>query len=139
MSVLLDARLSPAWNDFMIRRTLLLLPLFAAVSARAQVRPRQVDAQIERYFQLARAEFSGDRAKAIVASMSGKQRWPGNTAFDAALDRVAAQLRAAGYIHQDSAPANALLTYRIETRPLTRNAWDMIDASLTIAGHQAPL
>jgi aminopeptidase YwaD len=123
----------------MMRRPLFLLALLTATSAHAQVRARQVDPQIERYFELARAEFSGDRAKETVASMSGKQRWPGNTAFDAALDRVVDQLRAAGYVPQDSAPPNALLTYRVETRPLTRNAWDMIDASLTIDGDQKPL
>ena len=117
----------------------ILLALIVATSAGAQVRARQIDPQIERYFQLARAEFSGDRAKEMVAFMSGKQRWPGNTAFDASLDRVVAQLRAAGYVRQDSAPAGALLTYRIETRPLTRNAWDMIDASLTIVGDSKPL
>jgi hypothetical protein len=123
----------------MMRSRLLFLPLFAMTSAGAQGRARQADPQIERYFQLARAEFSGDRAKDIVASMSGKQRWPGNTAFDAALDRVVAELRSAGYVHQDSAPASALLTYRVETRPLPGDAWDMIDASLSVDGHPRPL
>jgi hypothetical protein len=124
----------------MTRRSLPILLVFAfAATANAQVRARQVDPTIDRYFQLARAEFSGERAKETVASMSGKQRWPGNTAFDAALDRVVAQLRAAGYVREDSAPASALLTYRIETRPLRGNAWDMIDASLTILGDNAPL
>ena len=123
----------------MTRRSLLLVTVFAATSLEAQGRAREVDPQIQRYFELTRAEFSGDRAKETVATMAGKQRWPGNTAFDAALDRVVAQLRAAGYVHQDSAPASALLTYRIESRPLTRNAWDMIDASLTVEGDQRPL
>jgi hypothetical protein len=122
----------------MTRRCLLLL-LAISPSARAQVRARQVDPQIDRYFQLARTEFSGDRARETVAAMAGKQRWPGNTAFDAALDRVVSQLRAAGYVREDSAPASALLTYRVETRPLRGNAWDMIDASLTIVGDNAPL
>jgi hypothetical protein len=122
----------------MTRRCVFLL-IAIATSAHAQVRARQVDPQIDRYFQLARAEFSGERAKETVASMSGKQRWPGNTAFDAALDRVVAQLRAAGYVREDSAPAAATLTYRVETRPLRGNAWDMIDASLAIIGDNAPL
>jgi hypothetical protein len=120
-------------------RRLLILVALGATAANAQVRARQVDPRIDRYFQLVRAEFSGDRAMQTVASMSGKQRWPGNTAFDAALDRVVAQLRAAGYVPEDSAPASALLTYRVEKRPLARNAWDMISASLTIVGDQKPL
>lgn len=137
MSVLLDAGLSPVWNDFMIRKPILLIAFTATVAA-AQAR-RQVDPQIDRYFRLARAEYSGEKAKETVATMTGKQRWPGNTAFDAALDRVVSQLRAAGYVHQDSAPASALLTYRIETRPLSGNAWDMIDAALAIDGDAQPL
>src|SRR4051812_4161928 len=138
MSVVLDGTMSPPWNAQMTRRSLALL-IAIATSAQGQVRARQVDPQIDRYFQLVRAEFSGERAKETVASMAGKQRWPGNTAFDAALDRVVAQLRAAGYVQQDSAPPNALLTYRVETRPLAGNAWDMIDASLTIVGDPKPL
>ena len=120
-----------------MHRLALAFSLLAAASGRAQV--RQVDPQIDRFFRLARAEFSGDRAKETVAFMSGKQRWPGNTAFDASLDRVVEQLRAAGYVREDSATASTLLTYRIETRPLTRNAWDMLEASLTIVGDAAPL
>src|SRR6476620_1439105 len=100
----------------MMRRSLQVLVVLAPVCLNAHVRARRVDPQIDRYFALARAEFSGDRAKETVATMTGKQRWPGNTAFDAALDRVVAQLRAAGYVREDSAPASALLTYRIETR-----------------------
>src|SRR3954471_6503133 len=123
----------------MMRHSLLVLIAFAGATADAQVRARKVDPQIDRYFDLARAEFSGERAKETVATMAGKQRWPGNTAFDAALDRVVAQLRAAGYVQQDSAASSALLTYRVETRPLNRNAWDMIDASITIVGDQRPL
>jgi aminopeptidase YwaD len=135
----LDGNLSFFCNAPMMRRRLIFLSVLAATSAGAQVRARQVDPQIDRYFQLVRAEYSGERAKELVAYMSGKQRWPGNSAFDAALDRVVTQLRAAGYVHQDSAPGSALLTYRIETRPLARNAWDMIGASLTIVGDSRPL
>ena len=120
-------------------RRFAVLAAIAATSAHAQVRARPVDPQIDRYFRLVRAEYSGEKAKETVATMSGKQRWPGNTAFDAALDRVVSQLRAAGYVNQDSAAGSALLTYRIETRPLARNAWDMIDASLTIDGDTRPL
>ena len=122
-----------------MRRYLLALTVLVGGSAGAQARTRQVDPQIDRYFRLARAEFSGNTAKTIVAFMNGKQRWPGNTAFDAALDLVVARLRAAGYVPEDSAPASALLTYRVETRPLGGNAWDMIDASLTVIGDAKPL
>jgi hypothetical protein len=120
-------------------RMLALMAALVAQSAPAQTRARQVDPQIDHYFELTRAEFSGERARELVAFMSGKSRWPGNTAFDESLDRVIAQLRAAGYVNEDSAPASAMLTYRIEKRPLRGAAWDLIDASLTIVGDDAPL
>lgn len=119
-------------------RPLIIVSLALAIASQAQGQ-RQVDPQIDRYFRLVRAEFSGEKALETVASMSGKQRWPGNTAFDAALDRVIAHLRSAGYVPEDSAPASAPLTYRIETRPLRGNAWDLIEASLTIIGDAKPL
>ena len=115
-----------------------LLAVSLAYPARAQS-PRDVPPAIARYFQLARAEYSGDRAKELVAYMGGWFRWPGNTAFDASLDRVVSQLRAAGYVLEDSAGAPAPLTYRIEKRPLRGPAWDLADASLTIIGDGAPL
>ncbi|MEP6730756.1 MAG: M28 family peptidase [bacterium] len=109
-----------------------------AGSAGAQA-ARDVPPPIARYFQLARAEYSGDRAKELVAYMGGWFRWPGNTAFDASLDRVISQLRAAGYVPEDSAKPTGRLTYRIEKRPIRGLAWDVIDGSLAIAGDKAPL
>lgn len=96
------------------------------------------DPTIDRYYTLARAEFSGERAKALVAFMDGKFRWPGNTAFDASIDQVIKQLRDAGYVREDSA-RGARLTYRIDTHPLRGPAWDLTSASLTIVGDKAPL
>ena len=51
-----------------MNRLALAFLLLAAASGRAQV--RQIDPQIDRYFRLARAEFSGERAKETVAFMS---------------------------------------------------------------------
>ena len=109
-----------------------------ATPVRAQSQ-RDVPPAIARYFQLVRAEYSGERAKALVAYMGGWFRWPGNTAFDASLDRIVSQLRAAGYTRQNSTGAPARLTYRIEKRPLRGPAWDPVDASLTIVGDTSPL
>ena len=106
--------------------------------ARAQAR-REVARPIARAFQLVRAEYSGERARDLVAFMDGRFRWPGNAAFDASIDRVAAQLRAAGYLPEDSAPASARLVYRIERRPMRAPAWEVSDASLTVVGDSAPL
>ena len=121
------------------------LRAFALVSALAL--PRVGDAQaartpaptIDRYFKLVRAEYSGDKAKELVAYMGGWFRWPGNTAFDASIDRVVSQLRDAGYVNEESAPKGSRLTYRIENRPIRGLAWDPQDASITIVGDKAPL
>lgn len=121
------------------RRFIAALILAGGASADAQMRARQTDPVIGRYFDLVRAEYSGEKAKETVAIMSGKSRWPGNTAFDESLNRVISQLRAVGYVREDSAQPSAMLTYRVETRPLRGMAWDMIEASLTVVGDRTPL
>ena len=121
-----------------LRAAPLVLALALALPAHAQS-PRAVAPAIERYFRLARAEYSGARARELVAYMGGWFRWPGNTAFDASIDRVVIQLRAAGYVAEDSAGTAARLVYRVEKRPLRVPAWDLQAASLTIVGDRAPL
>ena len=125
-------------NRALLFSALLALPSLscaqAAVSAGAPRTP-----SVDRYFQLARAAYSGERAKELVAYMGGWFRSPGNTAFDRSLDRVVEQLRAAGYVDEAAAPAGTRLTYRIERRPLRGPAWDVIDASLSIVGQPRPL
>ena len=117
---------------------LAFLAAFIALPARMPAQ-RSVPPAIDRYFQLARAEYSGERARQVVAYMGGWFRWPGNTAFDASIDRVVSQLRAAGYVREDSAGPSARLVYRVERRPLRGPAWDLQDASLTIVGDRTPL
>ena len=112
--------------------------LAATHNASAQAARRPAPAA-DRYFRLVRAEYSGERAKELVAYMGGWFRWPGNTAFDASIDRVVRQLRAAGYVSEDSATKAARLVYRIERRPIRGLAWDLQDASLTIIGDHSPL
>jgi hypothetical protein len=124
-------------GSLLSRRAILLLAV-ATLPLRAQP-SRTVPQTIDRYFHLARAEYSGERARTLVAEIGGWFRWPGNTAFDASLDRVVSQLRAAGYRLEDSTPKAALLTYRIEKRPIRGLAWDLIDASLTVVGGRTPM
>jgi hypothetical protein len=120
-------------------RSLLLVALLGSAASAGAQQPRRVAPPIQRYFTLARAEYSGDRARELVAYMGGWFRWPGNTAFDKSLDRIVVQLRAAGYVPEDSAPRDAHLVYRIEKRPMRAPAWDLQDASLTIIGDRTPL
>jgi aminopeptidase YwaD len=123
----------------MLNRPLAAILLAASLANPVRAQTRDVPPPIARYFQFARAEYSGERAKELVAYMGGWFRWPGNTAFDASLDRVLSQLRAAGYVSEDSAGTSAPLTYRVERRALHGPAWDLVDASLTIVGDKTPL
>lgn len=95
--------------------------------------------EIAALFRQTRAEASGQRAKDVVVFMDQWFRVPGNTGFNASLDKVESILLAAGYVKEDGAPANALLTYRIESKALRGPAWDPTDASITIEGQSAPL
>ncbi len=83
--------------------------------------------------------IDGTRAHRTVEYVQRFFRLPGNRGFDAAIDTVAALLRAAGYAREDSAPASARLVYRIESRQMANPAWTPIRASLTLAGQQTPL
>jgi aminopeptidase YwaD len=121
-----------------IRFVALVSALVLPQVARAQ-EARTPAPAIDRYFKLVRAEYSGERAKELVAYMGGWFRWPGNTAFDASIDRVVSQLHDAGYVNEDSASKGTRLTYRMEERPIQGLAWDPQDAALTIVGDGTPL
>jgi hypothetical protein len=85
------------------------------------------------------AGINGDRAFRTVDYVQRYFRLPGNRGFDNAIDTVAALLRAAGYVREDSAPAGARLIYRVESRPMAQPAWTPLDARLTVAGRTSPL
>ena len=94
---------------------------------------------VARYFDLVRAEYSGDRARTTVGFVEQFFRLPGNAGFNASIDSVAGVLRSAGYVEQSRAGAGDRLVYRIETYPMTAPTWEPEDGSLTIVGQQAPL
>jgi len=94
---------------------------------------------VKRYFDLARAEFSGQRAFDQVAFMDQYFRWPGNEGFNASIHRVEQTLKAAGFVDEKTAPPGAPLTYRIEHRPRQEPAWEPVDASVTIGGESEPV
>jgi aminopeptidase YwaD len=90
-------------------------------------------------FTLVRPAYSGDRAREVVAFMDQYWRLPGNRGYDASIDTVAAILRAAGYVEESRARPVDRLTFRIESKPMTRPTWEPDSASLTIVGDGAPL
>jgi len=114
---------------------MLAVTLSGALPCAAQSR----DAGIERLFARVRAEYSGERARDVVAYVEQRWRLAGNPGFDESIARVAALLDSAGYARADEARPGARLTYRIERRPLREPAWQPLDASVTIVGQSRPL
>ena len=115
---------------------ILALPLasFAACSAGETRTLRPTDATIAGYFDAVRAEYSGDNAMEIVEFMEGTFRLPGNTVFDASIHRVADVLVSAGYVDEQAAGPDAVLTYRIEHREMDAPTWEPVSGSLELLG-----
>lgn len=95
--------------------------------------------QIDNYFKLTRANFNQNNAYATTAFVEKYFRVPGNTGFNASIHYVENILKKAGYVEQKNNEFEAPLTYRIEKRPMKRNTWEPINASVTIVGEQMPL
>ncbi len=96
--------------------------------------PQSPNPAIGNHFSAVRRAYSGERAREIVAFVEQFWRVPGNTGFDASIERVATELAAAGYVDEADATDGTRLTYRVERRPLQGPTWDPVDASLEIAG-----
>jgi aminopeptidase YwaD len=105
----------------------------------AQASKRTPPPAVQRYINLVRPAFSGQRAYDQVAFMDQYFRWPGNTGFNASIHRVEGILKAAGYVEESAAKQSDVLTYRIEHRPLRQPAWEPQDASVTIVGEATPI
>ncbi|MDE3150967.1 MAG: M28 family peptidase [Gemmatimonadota bacterium] len=123
----------------MLRRPLAVLLLVAWSTAAAQTHRPAPPPAVARDFSLVRAEYSGANALDVVAFMDHYFRVPGNTGFNASLDRVRDILERAGYQPESTAAPGARLTYRIETRPLRGPTWEPVDASLSIVGQDSAL
>lgn len=120
-----------------LARTVRRLTLLAAVAA--PLGAQQPAAPLDSLHALVRAELSGARALETVAYVAPRWRLPGNTGFDESIRHVEQRLRAAGYVREDSAPAGARLTYRVERRPMARDTWEPVDARLSIVGRDGAL
>lgn len=88
--------------------------------------------------ELAREAVSGERARDMVAAMDPSYRVPGNESFNASLHAVVETLTDVGYVPETEGELHPL-TYRMETRPMSRPAWDPLGASLTLVGRPEPL
>lgn len=95
--------------------------------------------QTDSYFKLTRAGFNEKNAYETTAFVEKYFRVPGNTGFNASIHYVENILKKAGYVEQKTDEFEAPLTYRIEKRPMKRNTWEPVNASVTIVGEKLPL
>lgn len=112
---------------------------FLAVPASVRAQRAGTPPAVRHYLELARAAFSGANALAQVAFMDQFFRWPGNTGFNASIERVEGVLKSAGYVEESAAKPGEVLTYRVEHRPMKQPAWEPVDASVMLVGEPAPV
>ena len=93
----------------------------------------------DNYFKLTREGFNEKNAYATTAFVEKYFRVPGNTGFNASIHHVEEILKKAGYVEQKADEFAAPLTYRIEKRPMKRNTWEPVNASVQIVGENQPL
>src|SRR5829696_7319621 len=123
-------------------RLLAAIALSVALSESVIAQPaprRDMPAAVRRVRDLARREYSGDSARAVVARMERWWRWPGNPGYDSSVALVESILRRAGYVPERGARSSDRLVYRVESRPMKEPAWHPVDAELSIVGESAPL
>lgn len=95
--------------------------------------------QTANYFKLTRNGFNEKNAYATTAFVEKYFRVPGNTGFNASIHYVEDILKKAGFVEQKANEFEAPLTYRIEKRPMKRNTWEPVNASVQIIGENQPL
>lgn len=115
-----------------MKKFLLFALLFKISTSTAQT-------QTDDYFKLTRAGFNEKNAYATTAFVEQYFRVPGNTGFNASIHYVEGILKKAGFTEQKADEFEAPLTYRIEKRPMKRNTWEPVDASVTLIGETQPL
>ncbi len=100
---------------------------------------RSISSISDSYFDLIRPEFKGDLAYNTVAFVEKYWRYAGNTGFNETVFLIEKHLKEAGYVNEQEATETDRLTYRIESRQMSRPTWEPVDASLYISGENEPL
>ncbi|MDP5106901.1 MAG: M28 family peptidase [Polaribacter sp.] len=86
------------------------------------------------YADVINKEFTGDIAFETTSFVEKYWRVVGNTGFNKSIYKIAETLEKAGYVLEDKATENDILTYRIEKRPLKNPTWESVNASIKIDG-----
>lgn len=87
---------------------------------------------IEPYFTMIDQEFDESQALQTVAYVEQFFRVVGNEGFNKSIFYVEKELQSAGFVNEDVAEEDDRLTYRIEERPLERQTWEPVGASLSL-------
>lgn len=119
----------------MLKKSIVLLfytCLFVACQQNKQIKTTQ-------YADVINNEFNGDLAFETTSFVEKYWRVVGNTGFNKSVYFIANQLEKDGYILEENATENDVLTYRIEKRPLKRPTWESVDATVYINGQKEPL
>ena len=124
-------------NHFFI---LLILILFVGCnSSNVTIKKQSSKTDKKDYFKLVENEFSGDLAYQTTAFVEKYWRVVGNKGFDASIYEIEKELIRAGFINEDKATSETILTYRIEKRPLKNPTWEPVSATVMINGEDKPL
>lgn len=127
----------------MLKKHLILaLSIFFFVSCnskKAILETTKKEQKKQNYSDVINTEFTGDLAYETTAFIEKYWRIVGNTGFNKSIYNVAEQLEKAGYVLEEKATPNDILTYRIEKRELKQPTWESIDANVTIEGETTPL
>jgi aminopeptidase YwaD len=91
------------------------------------------------YSDVINQQFTGDLAFETTAFVEKYWRVVGNTGFNKTIYKIANDLEKAGFILEENATQNEMLTYRIEKRPLIKPTWESVDAMLIINNEKTPL
>ena len=91
------------------------------------------------YADVINQEFTGNLAFETTSFVEKYWRVVGNTGFNKSVYKIAEDLEKAGYILEENATENTVLTYRIEKRPLKKPTWESVDATVLIEGEKTPL
>tara|TARA_R110002126_G_scaffold291781_1_gene457961 strand:- start:30537 stop:32261 length:1725 start_codon:yes stop_codon:yes gene_type:complete len=91
------------------------------------------------YADVINQEFTGDLAYETTSFVEKYWRVVGNSGFNKSIYNIEEKLIKAGYILEEKANENDILTYRIEKRPLKKPTWESVDAQITINKEKEPL
>ncbi len=91
---------------------------------------------LDEYYKSLRREFVADNAYKTVAFVEQRWRIAGNSGFNESIYHVEKVLQEAGFKREVSGEADSPLTYRIETRKMSRPTWEPVSASVTLEGEK---